>query len=152
MANPPILNPHRFDALRERTKDYHALRMIVGSEIREVIQAYVGACDLGTTMSQLRHALKTDPSYRESWKANISMAVYDEIDATLAPPSMPRERLHQFCNRAAECFLQQLEAEPESEKRCPHGIRYPHECRECEAAIPNEAVEAFRKSLGIGPR
>lgn len=146
------LDPNRFDALCERSKDDYASRMIVGSEVREVIQAYKDACTTQEAVARLRHAFKADMGYRESWKSNIAMAIYDEIGDSLAPPMMPKERLHQFCNRAAERFLVLLEAEPEPEKRCPHGIRYPHECRECEAEIPNEAVEAFRKSLGIGPR
>lgn len=27
--------------------------------------------------------------------------------------------------------------------RCPHGIRLPHECRECESAPPQEEINAF---------
>lgn len=59
-------------------------------------------------IERLRHALNTDQYYRETWVANIAMSIYDEIGDSLAPPAMPRDRLHQFCNRAAERFMSLL--------------------------------------------
>lgn len=31
--------------------------------------------------------------------------------------------------------------------RCKHGIRPPHECKECEAEIPDAEVKAFAKKM-----
>ena len=70
--------------------------------------------------TQLSKAVKTlidnlnnDPSYREGWKANIAMAMYDEIRGEQAEwgttPSLEDiGRLHAVCNRAANRFLDNL--------------------------------------------
>ena len=125
MTTPALSS--RFDTLEERSKDDDEARSIVGSEVREVIQAYKDMCgpvsaersaneelcksleDGITTqqaMQQLRRALTTDPSYRESWKANIAMAFYDEGSGITINV---HENLHEVANKAAERFLQQLE-------------------------------------------
>lgn len=47
----------------------------------------------------------------------------------------------------------------DKERRCPHGVRWPHECRECEATLPSPydfksvdeyevAVEEWEKQHG----
>ncbi len=47
---------------------------------------------------------------------------------------------------ADECAALGLTKESK-EKRCPHGILLPHECRECEAAITNEEVKEFAAKM-----
>lgn len=40
---------------------------------------------------------------------------------------------------------------PFAGKRCPHGILWPHECRECEASLPDprgfENVESYERAV-----
>lgn len=39
----------------------------------------------------------------------------------------------------------------EKERRCPHGIRWPHECRDCFDSMPKahefEDAEAYQRAL-----
>ncbi len=61
----------------------------------------------------LTDALKNDPSYRESWKANIAMAYIDNErwyrdKVKKAPNALNGEDKHKIANEAAEYFLRLL--------------------------------------------
>ena len=56
-------------------------------------------------IEKLIKALNNDNGYRESWKANIAMAIYD----TNKPKVMTA---HEWRNECAETFLQRLTAFP----------------------------------------
>jgi hypothetical protein len=66
--------------------------------------------DLKKSVETLCCALRKDPQYFESWKANIAMSFKDEF-RTVHPGAMsPNEwnNLHQIANTAAENFLNLL--------------------------------------------
>lgn len=43
--------------------------------------------------------------------------------------------------------MEALSAAPCDVSRCPHGVRSPHPCRECEDAAPQAAVDRFRAQV-----
>ena len=52
-------------------------------------------------MDVLREAVKKDDGYYMAWKANIAIAVYDE----LVEDGLRGDRLHNACNRGAKRFI-----------------------------------------------
>jgi len=61
----------------------------------------------------LSKALKEDPGYWESWKANIAMAVYDQYTDEVSKPleEISHYDILQIANRGADNFLKLLTAE-----------------------------------------
>ena len=72
--------------------------------------------DLERAVRVLCDALRTDPGYRESWKANIAMMFKDEVARS------PKASVHEQANAAADNFLTLIcyraTATPEPAKPC----------------------------------
>lgn len=66
--------------------------------------------ELKKSMEIVREALKTDPSYRVGWKANIAVQFQDEwqrfIERNERVPT--RREVHKMSNNAATAFLNLL--------------------------------------------
>lgn len=72
-------------------------------------------------------ALKDDPGYWQSWKANIAMAFQDEVYRQLISNG-----IHKISNDAAENFLQKLTYNVDKEKCPPHSWdRSGERCEKC---------------------
>jgi hypothetical protein len=80
----------------------------------EIQQALTEAYEMGAdskittkqAVNKLVNALKSDTEYYETWKANISMCLYDEIEATCKLLNEPVSELtRQVCNQGAVRFL-----------------------------------------------
>ena len=61
----------------------------------------------GQAVETLCRALKNDPDFWMSWKANIAMPFQDEWHRSVAAGEIPttREQVHKIANDAAEYFL-----------------------------------------------
>lgn len=49
--------------------------------------------------------IKKDSGYRESWKANIAMAFYDEFRRTPSSKRTNLKAIHKIANKAADNFV-----------------------------------------------
>lgn len=69
-------------------------------------------------MEVIREALRTDPGYREGWKANIAVAFQDRFDdycKRIVGRNAAPDHIHQISNEAADNFLNQLTHKPTEE-------------------------------------
>jgi hypothetical protein len=72
-----------------------------------------------TAIDVLTEALRTDPGYREAWKANIAMSFYDEVRRQEMLGLMHVEDyqdIHRAANNGAENFLDLLCFKPDTVK------------------------------------
>lgn len=70
--------------------------------------------ELAAAMKQLSKALIEDEDYREAWKSNIAMCMYDEYTDEIPDPLIGRishADLLRIANRGAERFLRLLTTE-----------------------------------------
>jgi len=56
-------------------------------------------------VKKLTSEIKKDNGLRESYKANIAMAFYDECVRNQVDDDLPLELLHKIANKAADNFL-----------------------------------------------
>lgn len=80
-----------------------------------------------TTKEAIDHlivVLKSDPDYREGWKANIAMAFKDQWAHHGHPVFGENEaaRVHRIANSAAVAFLEQLAPLREMPDEIPGGL------------------------------
>ncbi len=73
----------------------------VSQESLDKIEAFTKKTALHKAMDVLRMELNSDSGYYDTWKANIAMALYDELRDS-------KSGLPKICNDAADRFLQNL--------------------------------------------
>ncbi len=64
--------------------------------------------ELQKAVEVLRKHLVKDPDYRQGWKANIAMALFDEFKESGWDEGSEDIDIHATCNRGADRFLQNL--------------------------------------------
>jgi len=91
--------------LIQKTADLQKQVLIKHTEgVLEGIYDKLSENDVERAMEVIANALKEDASYYMGWKANIAMAIYDEILTDFISEE-EKTSLHNSCNRGAANFL-----------------------------------------------
>jgi len=60
---------------------------------------------IAQAVDTLTKAIKEDPEFRNTYKADIAMAVYDEFKRDELDSSQNKPDIHAICNKGADNFL-----------------------------------------------